>query len=92
MSLQTRSPRRVQYNGQPSAIFQPIDAADRSIQPLVSYLWRSIVYATVILYCWSFNEYYYSYYYCHTVSFIINAMQSLLKPFTLSKHQLDMHA
>jgi len=44
---------RVQYNGRPSAIFRPSDAADWSIQPMVGHLCRSIVFAAVILYCWS---------------------------------------
>jgi len=55
------------------------DAADQSIQPLVGHLCQSIVFATVILYYWSFHMYYYSYYYRCIVPFIINAMQSLLK-------------
>jgi len=71
---------RVKYNGRPSAILRPIDAADRSIQPLVGHLCRSIVYAAVVLHYWSFTVCYYCYYYCRIIPFIINAMQSLLKP------------
>jgi len=44
---------RVQYNSRPLAIFQPSDAADRLIQPMVGHLCQSIVFAAIILNCWS---------------------------------------
>ena len=86
MSLWNLTVCKVQYNGRPSAIFRPSDAADRSIQPLVGHLCRSIVFAAVILY---YNMYYYSYY-CRIVPFIINAIQSLSKP-SLRRSSDAMH-
>jgi len=69
----------VQYNSQPSAIFQPSDSADRSIQLMVAICADQLFLQLKLFIIGLYNMYYYSYYYCHIVPFIISAIQSLLK-------------